>query len=39
MPEEDLNALLNPPNYLDQIDDGAFEIKLVTNCKSILILH
>ena len=25
MPEEDLNALLNPPNYLDQIEDGAFE--------------
>ena len=25
MPKEDLNALLNPPNYLDQIEDGAFE--------------
>jgi hypothetical protein len=25
MPEEDLNALLNPPNYLDQIEDDTFE--------------
>ena len=25
MPEEDLNALLNPPNYLDQIEDDAIE--------------
>lgn len=25
MPEEDLNALLNPPNYIDQLDDSALE--------------
>lgn len=25
IPEEDLNALLNPPNYLDQLEDDIFE--------------
>ena len=25
IPEEDLNALLNPPNYIDQLDDSALE--------------
>jgi hypothetical protein len=34
MPEEDLNALMNPPNYLDQIEDSAFENQTIDQIQS-----
>ena len=36
MPEEDLNALMNPPNYLDQIEDSAFENQTIDQIQSQL---
>jgi hypothetical protein len=34
MPEEDLNALMNPPNYLDQIEDSTFENQTIDQIQS-----
>ena len=34
MPEEDLNALMNPPNYFDQIEDSAFENQTIDQIQS-----
>jgi hypothetical protein len=36
MPEEDLNALMNPPNYFDQIEDSAFENQTIDQIQSQL---
>jgi hypothetical protein len=36
MPEEDLNALMNPPNYNDQIEDSAFENQTIDQIQSQL---
>lgn len=36
IPQEDLDALLNPPAYLDEIEDGSFEDQIASDMLSAL---
>ena len=35
MPKKDLNALLNPPEYISQMEEGAFEDEILTELRNM----
>ena len=35
MPKKDLDALLNPPDYISQMEEGAFEDEILTELRNM----
>ena len=35
MPKKDLDALLNPPDYISEMEEGAFEDEILTELRNM----